>query len=125
MAVDKNTGKEIDPKDWGRTKVNDVKFVPGVYGLKSTLQMVSTQAVPYSGGAYSGAPGIAGGASSKIAGPSLTGDIIFIEEGIPGFKTLASGVLRAQNSSYEKAKAQALADTKRKFLQTKFRTKKK
>lgn len=125
MAVDKTTGKEIDPKDWGRTKVNDVKFVPGVYGLKSTLQMVSTQGVPFSGGAYSGAPGIAGGTSSKIAGPSLTGDIIFIEEGIPGFKTLASGVLRAQNSSYEKAKAQALADTKRKFLQTKFRTKKK
>jgi len=59
------------------------------------------------------------------SGPSLTGDQIFIEEGLPGFKTLASGILRAQNSSYEKAKAQALVDTKRKFLQTKFRTKKK
>jgi hypothetical protein len=112
MAIDK-TGKEIDPKDWGRTKVSDVKFIPGVYGIKSSLQPKGQTSFISFGGA------------AGQAGPSLTGDQIFVEEGIPGFKTLAGGILRAQGSSYENAKAKALAETKRKFLQTKFRTKKK
>lgn len=119
MAVDKKTGKEIDPKDWGRTKLNDVSFVPGVYGIKSSLQPKTALQNAFTQMLTGGA-----GATGQ-SGPSLTGDQIFIEEGLPGFKTLASGILRAQNSSYEKAKAQALVDTKRKFLQTKFRTKKK
>lgn len=119
MAVDKTTGKEIDPKDWGRTKVGDVKFLPGVYGIKSSLQPKGQTSFISFGGA--------GGQG----GPSLTGDQIFIEEGLPGFKTLAGGILRAQGSSYENAKARALAETKRKFLQSgkepakrKFRTSK-
>ncbi len=105
MAVDKTTGKEVDPKDWGRTNVKDVKFIPGVYGVKSALQPKGLTAFVSFGGA--------GGQ----AGPSLTGDQIFIEEGLPGFKTLAGGILRAQGSSYENAKARALAETRRKFLQ--------
>jgi hypothetical protein len=111
MAVDKKTGKEIDPKDWGRTNLNDVKFVPGVYGIKSALQPKGALQKAFEL-AISG-----GGGSVGQSGPSLTGDQIFIEEGIPGFKTLAGGILRAQGSSYENAKARALADTKRKFIQ--------
>lgn len=119
MAVNKTTGAEIDPKDWGRTKVSDVKFIPGVYGIKSSLQAKGGNSfINIGGGAGQG-------------GPSLTGDQIFIEEGIPGFKTLASGILSAQGSSYETAKAKALRETKRKFLQAgatpqkrKFRTSK-
>lgn len=108
MAINKTTGAEVDPKDWGRTKVSDVKFIPGVYGIKSSLQpRVASSQYPYTQSI--------GGVSQT--GPSLTGDQIFIEEGIPGFKTLASGILSAQGSSYEKAKAKALRETKRKFLQ--------
>lgn len=103
MAVDK-AGKEIDPKDWGKTNVKDVKFIPGVYGIKSSLQ------------AKGGNSFISIGGGGGQAGPSLTGDQIFIEEGIPGFKTLANGILRAQGSSYETAKAKALSETKKKFL---------
>jgi len=84
-----------------------------VYGIKSSLQPKGQTSFISFGGA------------AGQAGPSLTGDQIFVEEGIPGFKTLAGGILRAQGSSYENAKAKALAETKRKFLQTKFRTKKK
>jgi hypothetical protein len=104
MAVDK-AGKEIDPKDWGRTSVKDVKFIPGVYGIKSSLQAKGTTSFINIGGA------------SGQSGPYLTGDQIFIEEGLPGFKTLANGILTAQGSSYETAKAKALSETKRKFLQ--------
>jgi hypothetical protein len=104
MAVDK-AGKEIDPKDWARTSVKDVKFIPGVYGIKSSLQAKGTTSFINIGGA------------SGQSGPYLTGDQIFIEEGLPGFKTLANGILTAQGSSYETAKAKALSETKRKFLQ--------
>jgi hypothetical protein len=104
MALDKTTGKEIDPKDWGKTSIKNVKFLPGVYGIKSSLQTKTAAANSFF-------------ASTNLGGPSLTGDQIFIEEGIPGFKTLASGILTAQGSSYETAKAKALALTKRKFLQ--------
>jgi hypothetical protein len=107
----------IDPADYGKIRASEVDFVPGIYGTKSTLQTKT---------AAGGIGGNTGGfsmASTGMGGPFTTGDQIFIEEGLPGFETKASEILRAKGSSYKAAKAKALKETMGKFLQKKFRTK--
>jgi hypothetical protein len=109
-AKSKATGQYIDPADYGKTKASEVDFVPGIYGTKSTLQTKSAS----SSNMF---------ASTNMGGPFTTGDQIFIEEGLPGFETKASEILRVKGSSYKAAKAKALKETMSKFLQKKFRTK--
>jgi len=103
-AKSKSTGKYIDPKDYGKTRASDVEFVAGVYGTKSTLQLKTA-----------GAPSIYGAASTGLGGPYTTGDQIFIEEGLPGWKVLASKILSGQKNTYDAAKKSTLKKMKAKF----------
>ena len=112
----RGTDEYIDPADYGKIRESDVELVPGIYGIKSTLQTKT----PASGSVSNWS-----GAYAGLGGPFKTEDQIFIEEGIPGFETEASEILEKLGSSYKKAKAKALQETKSKFLKTKFRTKKK
>jgi hypothetical protein len=111
------TGEYIDPSEYKNTRASEVKFVPGVYGIKSNLQT------------RTGAPSMVSYGGSSLGGPGIVTDQIFIEEGVPGWKVLASDIFKAKGSSYEAAKAKALKETKSKFLQgtpkkKKFRTSK-
>jgi hypothetical protein len=111
------TGKYIDPSEYKNTRASEVKFVPGVYGIKSNLQT------------RTGTPSMVSYGGSSLGGPGIVTDQIFIEEGVPGWKVLASDIFKAKGSSYEAAKAKALKETKSKFLQgtpkkKKFRTSK-
>jgi hypothetical protein len=117
-AKKKGTKDEyIDPADYGKIRASEVDFVPGIYGTKSTLQTKTAA------GGTTGTSGAFSMASTGMGGPFTTGDQIFIEEGLPGFETKASEILRAKGSSYKAAKAKALKETMGKFLQKKFRTK--
>jgi hypothetical protein len=111
-AKSKATGEYIDPAEYGKTRASEVEFVPGVYGTKSTLQTKKSTG-----------SGVINTSSTGMGGPFTTGDQIFIEEGLPGFETKASEILRIKGSSYKAAKAKALKETMGKFLQKKFRTK--
>ena len=102
----KGTSTYIDPKDFGSTNINDVEFVPGVYGIKSTLQAKGSGSFINIGG------------SSGQSGPYVTGEQIFIQEGLPKWKTLASEILRKKGKSYDKAKSEALAELKNRFIQS-------
>ena len=105
-ARKKGTSTYIDPKDFGSTNIDDVEFVPGVYGIKSTLQSKG-------GGGF-----INIGGSSGQTGPYVTGEQIFIQEGLPKWKTLASEILKKKGKSYDKAKSEALSELKKKFIQS-------
>lgn len=111
-AKKKGTDEYIDPADYGKIRESEVDFVFGIYGTKSTLQTKSGSNQNMF-------------ASTNLGGPFTTGDQIFIEEGVPGFETQASEILRVKGTSYKNAKAKALQETKNRFLKKKFRTAKK
>lgn len=99
-AKSKTTGKYIDPKDYGKTRASDVEFVPGLYGTKSTLQTKT------GGGMFS---------SAGQGGPYLTGDQIFVEEGLPGWSVLASEIFKVKGTTLDAAKKMSLKKMKAKF----------
>jgi hypothetical protein len=99
-AKSKATGKFIDPKDYGKTRASEVEFVPGLYGTKSTLQTKT------GGGMFS---------SAGQGGPFLTGDQIFVEEGLPGWSVLASEIFKTKGTTLDAAKKMSLKKMKAKF----------
>lgn len=102
-AKKKGTNEFIDPAKYATTPLGQVEFVPGVYGIKSTLQE--------KGGSFISIGG------SGLSGPTISGDQIFLKEGLPGWRTLADKILRAQNTSYQKAQNDALKQMKARFSQ--------
>lgn len=99
-ARNKTTKQYVDPKDYGKTRASDVEFVPGLYGTKSTLQTKT------GGGMFS---------SAGQGGPFLTGDQIFVEEGLPGWDVMASEILKTKGTSLANAKKSTLKQMKAKF----------
>jgi hypothetical protein len=113
-ARNKKTGEYIKPDDWKNTLVSDVEFVEGSYATPETYQ---TKPLQSGGQSFTQAIG------SLFVKPTTIGERVFLPKGTVGsIESQARNILQKKGLNYNSIMKQNLAQTRKLFKQTKFKT---